>query len=264
MEKNISTILTNGTLMDMNDNALDYVLNKEYMEIPQEIELFDAMLVWADKKCTDDKLEITAANRREALKDRLFHVRFATMNVLTFNKCVFKVGPGFFTNEEIVNTLFCISMGFESKVATLPNTPFSHEHRLRRVEVHTKKIATKGVLYTGSETIFKSSSIHYWLVKGFESDSIIDQIVDVTSGKNLEFSSKGKQVLFTKALSFNESKSIAFRIQLKPLFGLKFSTELPFWPKINSFDVVEATQSHPVFLQPDLPTAITAILIERR
>lgn len=101
MQQITPDILDNGSLLQMNDTAVEKILTLDDVNIPSEIDLLEAMLNWAKVKCTERILPLTPVNMRSILNDRLRLVRFDAMSSDMFIKSVQLVGDGFFSETDI-------------------------------------------------------------------------------------------------------------------------------------------------------------------
>lgn len=250
----IRVLLDDGSLMRMQDSVLKALLdndsfNESHIVIPREIELFDAMLKWADEQCAKSNVAPTAINRREKLKNRLLSVRFAAMTGEQFYKCLEKVGVGFFTDDEISATFLRIAMGPNYADTLIPKY-FSYTGRIVRLEVKREETSFLADAYTGVETLFTRGSVKNWYIVGFESDAVecITNIMDQSRVHSLKYSAFRNRVMFTVPYFINKGP-----------FVVLVSTHLD-----NKY-VYEtlSLDPHPnVFLNQGMLTVITAFFVQ--
>lgn len=206
-------ILANGSLMQMQDSALCKILAHNELNINCESDLFWPMLDWADKQCISQELEINGINRREILKKRIYFIRFGAMNADAFQQCVAKVGPGFFTAEEVSSIMLSICLPTELSIQQ--QSTFNSERRICRIEF-TK--IDRGVTLEKSLTeciVLRSPSDKVSLV-GFEmyTNDVVNRILTTTKFVNHGFVQSQRRVDFTDPLEFNADGECSFTIQL--------------------------------------------------
>lgn len=206
MQLHMDEMLLDGSMMDMPDEVLKHLLNKDSFSgtslvLPTDRQLFESMLLWATKECLEDKVEATAANRRLKMKDRLPMIRFAAMTGDEFFKCLSCVGIGFFTEEEISGTFLRITVGPEY-TATPIAAHFSCKSRVFRLKVNQEATPTP-LGYVGDETINTKNTSHKWYVVGFETDANVTEIWNRLRTHKLEFTKIGRRIVFKKPFLIN-------------------------------------------------------------
>ncbi|XP_045197394.2 BTB/POZ domain-containing protein 6-like [Mercenaria mercenaria] len=81
----------------------------------KEFLIFEALTLWASRKCSQKRLQPTDVNKRKALGKLIFHIRFATMDVLEFTQ---KISHSEILNREEKISLFQF---FHGETHTLPS-----------------------------------------------------------------------------------------------------------------------------------------------
>lgn len=104
-------MLSNGTMMRMQDQTLSKVLKHDALNILSETLVLASMLYWADEQCTAQNLLPGPVNRRKIIDQRLYLVRFGIMSGKEFANCLKMVGNTFFSDREVSEIMTCIANG---------------------------------------------------------------------------------------------------------------------------------------------------------
>lgn len=144
MLQNILTLLADGSVMRMSNEAVCKLLSMDTLGIDSETKLVAPAIAWADAECGTRAIEVTPVNRRLVLKPRLNIIRFAAMNYEEFMDSVRAFGEQFFTDSEIASTISCIHSKHRS-IPMVQESPFSGDDRTPPNEIeHTKELLTPG------------------------------------------------------------------------------------------------------------------------
>ena len=87
VESKIDEVVNSEAFTDISQNTLACILKQDDFNIP-EVQLFQAVLKWCDKQCSNNKLEVSGKNRREMLQDAVYDIAFLSMSETDFAKSV--------------------------------------------------------------------------------------------------------------------------------------------------------------------------------
>ena len=87
IQEEASTVLMSEDFVSLSKEALKEVLQLD-LQINSELEVLQATMKWAERKCEELNKSIDGANLRKVLGDNLFLIRFPTMSVDNFNDTV--------------------------------------------------------------------------------------------------------------------------------------------------------------------------------
>lgn len=95
--KNIDSMLADGSIMRMEDDALKKILkDSRTLALLKKTATFEPMLVEAREQCVLQSWDVTSTNLRKAINTRLYLIDFTEMRSNDFVECVAKVGKNFF------------------------------------------------------------------------------------------------------------------------------------------------------------------------
>lgn len=179
MKINPIEILSDGSLMRMQDSALNKVLARDDLFISCESVLLEPMLDWANAQCIQNELSITGKNLRAVLKDRIYLIRFGAMSSEGFEKSLTMVECDFFSFEEIGSIMFSISKQSECENLAFSCKRRKESHRLvinaqQQHIIYHNHFSTKH-----SETIYMKNVAQTVYIVGFESAFGISSILDI-------------------------------------------------------------------------------------
>ena len=87
IQEEASAVLMSEDFVSLSKEALKEVLQLD-LHIRNELEVLQATMKWAERKCKELNKSVDGANLREVLGDNLFLIRFPTMSVDNFNETV--------------------------------------------------------------------------------------------------------------------------------------------------------------------------------
>lgn len=239
MQTHTRLLLAHGSLMRMHDAALSKFLAEDRLSIDCELELFDAMLDWAELKCIEDNLLPTSENRRKILKDRLYLIRFAAMTSKEFTLCLSMVGTDFFSDQEISTTMMRIALGNKYKDTAIPPTPPHFGSALRmpylvekechinfgklvplvtsRHQWQRQPIMQLAQMHSSAlieqVTVCATNFNEHIIVTGFLIDVPFSTVLSVPDSKRLNYKQTGNRVEFLQPLEIGEDKMFKFTIK---------------------------------------------------
>lgn len=220
IQLNITEVLADGSMMQMQDAALNKILLEDSLILPCESDIFKPMLNWADKKLANVNLPVTALNRRDIIKERIYLVRFAAMTPIAFSLCLSMVGTDFFSDEEIRDIMLCISMGADYYNKTRIVKPFNCKRRMLCLTVKSQENYDALVCGQSVEIIHMKNSNNDFTILGFETVFDISNIYeDELNTVRLEFVKTGNRVMFTSPRTF-EDGMCSFYVNSFERFGL--------------------------------------------
>lgn len=245
MECHTLEILADGSLLKMQDLAVKMVLTKNNLCISSEINLLKPMLDWANAQCMISLWEITPANRRKVLKDRIYHIRFPTLSGDAFSQCLSMVEDGFFSQEEISDIMLSIAIG--KKYTNTNLNQFSCERRTYRLVVKIDE--NKCPVFNKSfEVVRTINGKDEMCILGFSTNHKIFEIFDEPTSYKLPFKISGNWIMFVNPLPFKEG---VCRFTLKSTEHCKGST------------ITEALDTN-IYMDQGARTAITSLLYKRK
>ncbi|KAL3120102.1 hypothetical protein niasHT_003354 [Heterodera trifolii] len=80
------TLCSNRMFLQIDQNLLCEILERDELQIGGEISIWNAALRWADEKCRQNSIECSAENRRQMLGPALFKIRFPLFLIEEFAK----------------------------------------------------------------------------------------------------------------------------------------------------------------------------------
>ena len=83
----------------INEATLAHILKRESLTV-KEVDLFKAVLKWSEAECSRKGIEANAKNKRAAMGNAIYQIRFASMNLQDFGQNVSQ--SGILTLEEMV------------------------------------------------------------------------------------------------------------------------------------------------------------------
>jgi hypothetical protein len=83
----------------INEATLAHILKRESLTV-REVDLFKAVLKWSEAECSRKGIEANAKNKRAAMGNAIYQIRFASMNLQDFGQNVSQ--SGILTLEEMV------------------------------------------------------------------------------------------------------------------------------------------------------------------
>lgn len=201
-------ILKDGSLMKMQDAAVEKILGRNDLSIVCESELMEPMLDWAEKECIDQKLDVTPANRRSVINDRIYLIRFGAMQANAFGNCVSLAGTDFFAFEEIGYTMLAMCGSKTSKV--MDNyRKFSCRRRMYREKLSDKDripfISFSSPAFEFEENIALTNVDECVALLGFETNATynVSNIFDKSKTHELSFRQSGNKIIFIRQIEFS-------------------------------------------------------------
>ena len=96
-----SEVIASDAFVDINQATLEKLFKRESLKIG-EVELFKAVLKWSEAECSRKGIEANAKNKRAAMGNAIYQIRFSSMTLQEFSQNVSQ--SGILTPEE--NVLF--------------------------------------------------------------------------------------------------------------------------------------------------------------
>ena len=109
VESKTDEVVTSEAFNDISQKTLACILKRDKFNIP-EVELFQAVLKWCDKQCSNNQLEVSGKNRRVMLQDAVYDIAFLSMSYKDFAKHVHL--SGLLSADEMVS-VYGIMSGIE-------------------------------------------------------------------------------------------------------------------------------------------------------
>lgn len=122
IQSKTDVLMKNGSLTNMDQNALSEILKLDRLNVKKEKDIFEALLNWASANCLQHGLPLTSRNKRQMLGERIRLVRFTAMNSTEFFECL-TLDPAFFSSEEVSEILVAIRTGNSSTQLFYSNVP---------------------------------------------------------------------------------------------------------------------------------------------
>ncbi|KAL3115184.1 hypothetical protein niasHT_016640 [Heterodera trifolii] len=100
IDKNADTLLKSDEFLQIDQKLLCEILDRDDLQIHEEIAIWEASLRWADEKCRENGIEFSAENRRAVLGPALFKIRFPRLSNEEFSKKI--VPSDVLSNDEVI------------------------------------------------------------------------------------------------------------------------------------------------------------------
>lgn len=105
------------------------IILKLPLNINSDVEIYTAMLKYAEENCASRKIPSTPSNKHEVLRGRLEHVKFDTMSFKELVQC-HEMDVNIFSPSEIYEKLqFCIVNTNENRYRNLEQAVYSRQRR---------------------------------------------------------------------------------------------------------------------------------------
>ena len=79
-----SEVITSDAFVDINQATLSELLKRESLNV-KEVELFNAVLKWSEAECSRKEIEANEKNKRAAMGNAIYQIRFASMTAQEFS-----------------------------------------------------------------------------------------------------------------------------------------------------------------------------------
>lgn len=200
MQLHIRTILDDGSLMNMHDAALTKILSRNELNIISEIDLLVPLLKWARTKCGESELLEDSVNLRTMVKDRIHLIRFTAMSGDEFSNSLSMVGADFFTEKEISEIMFTISIGADYKEKAVPRSLIGLP--VNRLELN--KLSHQSAFSVFDIIIQAKDKTNQIFLFGFELINEDTKIYEISGyqGKAVEYIRTGGHVIFKSSPQF--------------------------------------------------------------
>ena len=116
IELKVNEILASDGFSDINQTTLVMLLKHEPLNV-QEVDLFKAVLKWSEAECSRKGMEANAKNKRDAMGNAIYQIRFASMTLQDLAQNVSQ--SGILTLEEMV--LFYEKLGGAERTSEVWN-----------------------------------------------------------------------------------------------------------------------------------------------
>ncbi|KAL3087873.1 hypothetical protein niasHS_008574 [Heterodera schachtii] len=100
IDKNAVDLLKSEEFLQIDQNLLCEICERDELQIGGEISIWNAALRWADEKCRQNGIECSAENRRQMLGPALFKIRFPLLSNEEFTKKI--VSFGVLSKDEVI------------------------------------------------------------------------------------------------------------------------------------------------------------------
>ena len=84
-------VITSDAFVDISQETLEKLLKRESLQT-REVELFNAVLKWSEAECSRKGIEANANNKRAAIGNAIYQIRFASMTLHEFGQNVSQSG----------------------------------------------------------------------------------------------------------------------------------------------------------------------------
>ncbi len=99
IELKTSDAIASDAFVDVNQTTLEELLKRESLKV-KEVDLFKAVLKWSEVECSRKGIEPNAENKRAAIGNAIYQIRFASMTAQKFAENASQ--SGILTREEII------------------------------------------------------------------------------------------------------------------------------------------------------------------
>lgn len=135
IQTNASVLLQRHNLIEMDLKPLSIIL-KMPLNINSDVEIFAAMLKYAERICASRNIPSTPNNKHEALQGRLVHVKFNTMCLKELVQC-HGLDVNFFSPSEIYDMLqVCIGQTHENHYRNPEQAVYSRQRRPKLIDTY--------------------------------------------------------------------------------------------------------------------------------
>ena len=99
VELHASEVVASVAFIDINQSTLTDVLKRESLNV-KEYDLYNAVLKWSEEECSRKGMEANATNKRTAIANAIYQIRFASMTLQEFGQITSQ--SSMLTPEEII------------------------------------------------------------------------------------------------------------------------------------------------------------------
>ena len=120
IDQHASEVANNDQLIEIDHGTLTSFLSRDALVV-KEIVLFRAAVRWAGRECQRLSIPLTVENKRRALGDAFYSIRFPLMSVKEFTEEVAQ--SSFLSHEEVANLYVGFNSNFTSCNIRFPTEP---------------------------------------------------------------------------------------------------------------------------------------------
>lgn len=80
LDREANQILRSQAFSSLDLDTVKMILSREFLQVPCELDVFNALLSWAVQECRRKKMELTAVNKRRVLSKALYLVQYLSMS----------------------------------------------------------------------------------------------------------------------------------------------------------------------------------------
>lgn len=207
---NADIILFSSEFHMMDIDVIKNILTFNYFNI-NEIEIFEALIKWAEINCQKKGLDLTMENKRNLLDDASKLIRFGTLNNNQLKR-LFQIEPNFFTDSEMSNitlTKFSQTINENGNAKINRYVPFISEFPF---EINKFSYSTTNtcLLPECNKFQFQSKNITVFGVKIYSSEEHLYGHIEIRFENNNELID---ETFYTTSCS--EIKTIYFKKEIK-------------------------------------------------
>lgn len=240
IEKNFSQVLQSDSFYEIEKDTLRCILNLNQHDGTPEIDIFQAVMKWAEMECRQDNISLVGESKRMVLGDLIKQIRFPIMPADDFGRCTTET-VGLLTDQEISSIFQSITVkkknefGFVDEERRGPGNRESNHISMNRKSVKfngVEDLLNYEVVYLGAGKIeYLDLNSHCFYTEFTVSNpiSFVGLTVLGSNQKNFQLFVKIKDVKTDRCL--RQSKVTAFENRLGVLKAdVKFDSPLQLKP----------------------------------